>query len=45
MEFCETGNPDCARYRVYSAMGIKKVPADMFPNDKDMADEMLQGSI
>ena len=41
--YCKGDNSTCARYRVFSALGREKVPADMFPNDLDRANTIIKG--
>lgn len=31
----------CARYRVFKALGRENVPGDLYPNQNERADEML----
>jgi hypothetical protein len=41
--FCRGDNSTCARYKVFGALGREKVPADLYPNDLDRANRILQG--
>lgn len=36
-EYCKSNNLHCARYMVYSTAGEDKVPADLYPDEKNKA--------
>jgi len=40
-KYCPTDNSDCARYAIFRKMGSGSVPADMYPNDRERAQEFL----
>ena len=40
-KYCLGDNTDCARHMVMKELGKPKVPADMFPNQKDLACKIL----
>jgi hypothetical protein len=41
--YCRDDNSKCARFRVFSALGREKVPADLYPNDLDVANQIING--
>ena len=41
--YCKGDNSACARYPAFKALRRGKVPADMFPNDRDRADRIIRG--
>ncbi len=40
-QFCRQDYSKCARYRVYQKLGKENVPLDLFPNQKERAEEIL----
>lgn len=40
--YCQGDFGQCARYRVFRALGREAVPADLFPNQGKRADQILQ---
>jgi methyl-accepting chemotaxis protein len=36
-EFCHGKFQDCARFMVFQKLGKEKVPADLYPNEKERA--------
>jgi len=42
-KYCKSEYENCARYMVFSALGKDAVPMDMFPNQQDRAQEMIDG--
>jgi hypothetical protein len=40
-KYCLGNNSICARYMVASKLGKEKVPSDLFPEDVDRANEIL----
>ena len=43
MRYCREDNSGCARYMVYKALGRGKVPQDLFPNNTEMAKQIIAG--
>ncbi len=43
-KYCRENNLECARYMVFKALGREKVPLDLFPNMKDIAQEIIATS-
>lgn len=41
LRFCRGSNENCARWRVFSAMGEELVPRDLYPNQEERAVEIL----
>jgi hypothetical protein len=39
--YCHGDFAQCARFRVFSVHGRESVPADMFPNNAERAEEMV----
>lgn len=39
--YCKDNNEACARWKVASTMGKEAVPADLFPNQVERADEII----
>lgn len=39
--YCRRGSAQCARFRLYQALGAEAVPHDLFPYDEDRADSIL----
>lgn len=39
--YCLGDESQCARYKVYKALGGEKVPTDLFPNQTDRADRII----
>jgi hypothetical protein len=42
-KYCKGDNSSCARFRVFSALGREKVPPDLFPNDVERANTIING--
>ena len=42
-KYCKGDNSNCARYRVFSALGREKVPTNLYPNDLERADAIIKG--
>ena len=40
--FCRDSSAPCARYMVFKAFGRERVPADLFPQQKERAEEILR---
>ena len=43
-KFCLGDNTHCARFMVFKARGREAVPADLFPNERKRAQELLGGA-
>ncbi len=41
--YCRADFLTCARYSVYKALGMERVPADLFPNQEDRARKIVSG--
>ena len=39
--YCRKDNSRCARFMVFKALGREKVPADLFPNQVEKAQEII----
>ena len=39
--YCESDFARCARYMIVQAMGRDKVPADLFPNQAERAEQII----
>jgi hypothetical protein len=39
--YCQGDNSNCARYMVLQALGKEKLPADLFPNERERAQEII----
>ena len=42
-KFCVGDSSECARYMVFKAVGKESVPADLYPNQKDRANNIISG--
>ena len=42
-KFCRDQSNQCARYMVFKTLGREQVPADLFPQQQDRAEEILCG--
>ena len=42
-KYCLGDNADCARHMVFKKLGRPGVPADLFPNQKDLAQKIIAG--
>ena len=42
-QYCLSNNSECARYMVFKKLGKAAVPANLYPNKKDRALEILAG--
>ncbi len=40
-QYCQGDNSGCARYIVFQALGRERVPADLFPNDVERAEQIV----
>jgi hypothetical protein len=40
-QYCRSDNSSCARYLVFRTLGRSKVPADLFPQQKEKADRII----
>jgi hypothetical protein len=40
--YCLSDNSQCARYAVFKAVGREKVPKDLFPNQTEKAQEIIE---
>lgn len=40
--YCQTDNSKCARFMVFKALGKPAVPADLFPNQVDVAEKLIK---
>ncbi len=41
--FCQEKNLKCARWMVRTALGPQNVPDNLFPNQADIANELIKG--
>ncbi len=41
-EYCKKNYKECARYIVASAIGKENVPIDLYPNDKNRAERIIE---
>ena len=41
LKYCRGDNSECARFRVYTALGREHVPVDLFPNQAAIADKVI----
>jgi hypothetical protein len=41
--FCQSSNANCARWRVYGALGSEFIPRDLYPNQEDKVNDILEG--
>jgi hypothetical protein len=41
--YCTGDKTKCARYRVAAALGVAKVPSDLYPDDTKRADALIEG--
>ena len=41
-KYCMGSNEKCARFMVASVMGKEKVPADLYPEEDERAEEILK---
>ena len=39
--YCQGDNSECARYIVFSTLGKEHVPADLYPNMRDRAEQII----
>lgn len=39
--YCQGDNSKCARFMVFKALGKPAVPADLFPNQVDIAEKLI----
>lgn len=39
--YCREDSTQCARFRVCEALGREKVPGDLFPNQREKAEEIM----
>lgn len=42
--YCLGDSSNCARHMVFKALGREAVPADLYPNQQERAQELLAGS-
>lgn len=42
MKYCQGEYTECARYMVFKALGKPRVPDDLFPREKERAEEIIQ---
>ena len=40
--YCLGDNAQCARYRVFKTLGRGTVPADLYPNDLERSEQIIQ---
>jgi len=40
-KYCRNNNLNCARYMISQAAGPEKIPADLYPNEKDIAYQII----
>lgn len=40
--YCQGDNSNCARFLVRQALGPEHVPTDLFPNQRERAEELLK---
>ena len=40
-QYCKTDNSNCARYRVFKALGRENVPQTLFPHQMDEAQKIV----
>ncbi len=43
-KYCLGDPAQCARFRVFKALGREAVPPDLYPNMRDRAEKLLAGS-
>lgn len=41
-QYCTGDNTSCARFMVFKALGREAVPANLFPNNTDKAEEIIK---
>lgn len=41
--YCRSDHLTCARYVVFKALGLERVPPDLFPNNEERAKKILSG--
>ncbi|MDD3626256.1 MAG: hypothetical protein PHV06_02940 [bacterium] len=41
-KYCKGDNSDCARYMVFKTIGREKVPGNLFPHQKDIAETIIK---
>ncbi len=41
--YCQGSNVHCARYMVFKKLGRDKVPSDLFPHMKEVAEKLIGG--
>lgn len=44
VQYCRSDKSACARYQVYQARGREKVPADLFPNESDRVQAIIDAT-
>ena len=44
-KYCKTDSSRCARYMVFKALGKPAVPVDLFPNQIDIAQALIQEKV
>lgn len=42
--YCKNNFTECARYRIWKALGEAAVPADLSPSESDKADKIIAGN-
>jgi len=42
-KYCQGDNSNCARYMIFKKLGKAAVPANLYPNMQDRANEILAG--
>ena len=43
--YCFKSDPNCARYIVLKALGSEKVPYELYPNELDKAEKIIEESL
>jgi hypothetical protein len=43
--FCKTNNLNCARYMIFTAIGVENIPDELFPNEKTRAYEVISQNL
>ncbi len=41
-KYCRDNSSPCARYMVFKALGRERVPADLFPQQQDKAENIIK---
>jgi hypothetical protein len=41
-QYCRNNYSECARYKVRNALGVERVPRDLFPNEPKRAQKIIE---